>query len=588
MSNISLFQEQMLKNNIAAYIVTISDYHNSEYVSEHFKTIQFLTGFTGSTATLIVLKKSALLWVDGRYYIQAEKQVNLNEITIMKASDPNTPSVVEFLNSTLRSNDIIAFNGKTINANIIIDIKKNIKKHTIQFNHNIDLIDNIWSERPKLPFSIIYKLDTFFSGSEYEDKLADIHKDLNKLKADIHILSSLEDQAWLYNLRANDIENNPVFLAHSIITNDSTILFVDTNKIDLTVDRYLNSIDVIVKPYNEFYDYLKTIKGKNVLVDLNKLNYYTYSSISEHNNIINSYNPTTLLKCIKNKTEIKNIKLAHIKDGAAFVKFMYYVKESYNYKNDISELSLTKYLDDLRKENPGYIEKSFNTICAFNTHAAMMHYTATPESDAIIDTSGFLLVDSGAHYLEGTTDITRTIVLGDISKEMKLHFTTVLKSVIALSKAKFLDNCTGGNLDVLARAPIWDLAIDYKCGTGHGVGYLSSVHEGPNAFRCSNNTVFVPGMITTNEPGIYLENKYGIRTENELLCVEHSSNDFGNFLCFETLTFAPIDLDGIDIELLSNDEKQWLNNYHKQVYEIISPSLSNEEQEWLRNATREI
>ena len=403
------------------------------------------------------------------------------------------------------------------------------------------------------------------------------------------ILSALEDQAWLYNLRGNDIANTPVFLAYTIITPDSTILFIDQNKIDLTIEKYLNENDIIIKPYNDIYDYIKSIKGKNILIDYNKTNYYIYTIISEHNTIINKENPTTILKSIKNATEIKNIKLAHEKDGVAFAKFMYYVKESFSYKNDISELSLTDYLDNLRKENQGYVSKSFNTICAFNAHGAMMHYSATKETDSIIDTNGFLLVDSGGHYLEGTTDITRTIALGEILNEMKLHFTTVLKSVIALSKAKFLKGCTGANLDILARAPIWNLLIDYKCGTGHGVGHVLSVHEGPNGFRWyNNNTKLAPGMITTNEPGIYLENKYGIRTENELLCVKHADNEFGEFLSFETITYAPIDLDAIDASLLSNDERKWLNDYHQKVYELISPNLSSEENEWLKIATREI
>ena len=589
MSNISLFQEQMQKNNINAYIVPISDYHNSEYVCEHFKSLRFLSGFTGSAGTLVILNKGAYLWTDGRYYIQAEKQVQGNDIIVMRAGEPNVPSIGEYLNSVLRSNDVVAFDGKTMNTNKILEIKKQIKKQSIQYVYNIDLIENIWSERPKLPFSILYKLDTFFSGSDYDDKILDVQGKLYESNADMLILSALEDQAWLYNLRANDIPSTPVFLSYTIITHDSTILFIDQNKIDLTIEKYLNENDIIIKPYNEIYEYIKNIKGKNILLDLNKTNFTIYSIINEQNTIIDTDNPTTLLKSIKNETEIKNIKLAHEKDGIAFTKFMYYVKESFKYKNDISELSLANYIDSLRAEAQGYVEKSFNTICAYNAHAAMMHYSATPETDAGIDNPGFLLIDSGGHYLEGTTDITRTLALGEITNEMRLHFTTVLKSMIALSKAKFLSGCTGANLDVLARAPIWDLLIDYKCGTGHGVGYLLSVHEGPNGFRWqTNKTKLVPGMITTNEPGIYLENKYGIRIENELLCVHNSTNEFGEFLSFETITYAPIDLDAVDASLLSNDERKWLNNYHQKVYEIVSPNLSTEENDWLKEATREI
>ncbi len=587
------FQELMIKNNIDAYIVPTSDYHNSEYVSDYFKGRAYLSGFTGSAGTLLILKKAAYLWTDGRYYIQAAKQIEGRPITLMKQGQPNVPTIAEFLNENLKDKNVLAFDGKVISTSFALELKEKITAN-IEFITNIDLINNVWSERPKLPFSILYKLDSFFSGKEYQDKIKEVRSAIKQSNADTFILSSLEDQAWLYNLRANDISHTPVFLAFSIITLDHTYLFIDQNKIDLNIEKYLDENDIIVKPYFEIYEFLKNVKGRKILMDFNKVNYLLYSLVSTNNTPINQQDPTLLMKAIKNETEIKNIKLAHIKDGVAFTKFMYYVKSNYDDNIEMSEISVSDYLAQLRSKTEGFVDLSFNTICGFKDHAAMMHYSATPETNYNLNDYGFLLIDSGGHYLEGTTDITRTLALGKITDTMKVHFTTVLKSVIALSTAVFLKGCNGINLDILCRGPIWKLLIDYKCGTGHGVGYLLSVHEAPNGFRWqivperNDSAIFEPGMITTNEPGIYLENQYGIRTENEMLCVEKEKTEFGEFLGFETITYAPIDLDAIKPSLLTKDEKEWLNDYHQKVFDIISPNLTPNEQEWLRYYTRKI
>ncbi len=593
MDLIEKFQEQMKSNAIDAYIIPTSDDHNSEYVSDYFKGREYLSGFTGSAGTLLILKNKAYLWVDGRYHIQAAKQIEGRPIQLMKQGQTNVPTIVEFLKAYLKDNQTLAFDGKVVNTNFVLNLKKELSPN-VQIISNIDLLNKIWNNRPTLPFSILFKLDKFFSGKSYSSKLKEIHGKMKELKTDIFILSSLEDQAWLYNLRGNDIPHTPVFYSFSIITFEHTYLFIDSNKIDLSIEKYLDDNDITIKPYQEIYDFLKGIKGKNILADFNKINFHIYSQIFENNILHNYQDPTLLLKAIKNDTEIKNMKLAHIKDGVAFTKFMHYVKTGYEYKIDMTELSLSSYLTNLRKKKEGFVDISFNTICGFKDHSAMMHYNPTKESNYKIDTNGFLLIDSGGHYLEGTTDITRTLALGKISDIMKTHYTTVVKSMIALSSAVFLKGCTGMNLDILSRGPIWKLLMDYECGTGHGVGYLLSVHEAPNGFRWkkvperNDSAIFEPGMITTNEPGIYIENKYGIRIENEMLCKEKSNTKFGDFLEFETLTFAPIDLDGIKPSLLTSEEKAWLNEYHKTVYEVISPYLTPEEIEWLKHYTRKI
>ena len=511
----------------------------------------------------------------------------------MKSGQPNVPTIIEFLNANLKENSTIGFDGKVVSTKFVLDLIDKLKIN-VNIDSNVDLISDLWKNRPQLPFSLLYKIDTFFSGMEYTDKIKLIRDYMAKNDIEFHIISSLEDQAWLFNLRGNDVTHTPVFLSFTVISNDTTYLFVDQNKIDLTIQKYLDDNDVLVRPYLNIFEHLKNIKNKTILLDFNKVNYQIYNAIYQNNKLINNNDPSLLFKAIKNEVEIKNTKLAHIKDGVAFTKFMYHTKTLYDLKIRTNEIEASNYLAQKRSEQHGFIDLSFNTICAYKEHGAMMHYSATEESNAIIEGDGLLLIDSGGHYMEGTTDITRTIAIGNITDEMKLHFTTVLKSVIALSKAVFLKGCRGVNLDILARGPIWNLLIDYKCGTGHGVGHILSVHEAPNGFRWqivperNDSAILQPGMITTNEPGIYLEGKYGIRIENELLCIEKGSTEFGDFLGFETITYAPIDLDAIDFNLLNQEEKDWLNDYHKAVYEKISPSLNEEEIEWLKHYTRNI
>lgn len=589
MERLELFQQNMKIYNMDAYIVPTGDFHNSEYVSDFFKGREFLSGFTGSAGTLLVTLEKGYLFTDGRYFIQAQKEIEGKNITLMKMGEDI--SLEDFLVNYMQDKHTLAFDGRLLPANVIEPLKK--KLPNINFVSEIDLFEKVWKDRPKMPYSLIYKLDTFFSGESYQEKLEKVRLKMKEYGADYHIITSLEDQAWLYNLRGNDVAHTPVFLAYTIITPEKVTLFVDSSKIDYSVDKYLTKLGIQTSNYFEIYNYVNTIKDKSILMDLGKVNYQIYSSLVNSNRIIDKEDPTLLLKAIKNPIEIENIKLAHIHDGVAMTKFMYYIKTGYASNLEMSELSVSDYLEQLRKEDKGLVDLSFETICGFGPNAAMMHYSATPESNAKITGNGFLLVDSGGHYMEGTTDVTRTYALGQITDEMKLHYTTVLKSHIDLAMAVFLKGSTGKNLDVLARGPIWKLQLDYKCGTGHGVGYLLSVHEGPQSFRWKSinkkeSPELQPGMITTDEPGIYLKDKYGIRIENELLCIEKDTNEYGTFLGFENITYCPIDIDAINKDLLSQEEINYLNDYHEMVYEKISPFLNDLEKAWLLDYTKKI
>jgi len=593
MEQLELFQQKMVEQNINAYIIPTNDYHGSEYVGDFFKGRNYLSGFTGSAGTLVVLQNKSYLWTDGRYYIQASKQIEGNNIELMKMDQKDVPSIIDFLVNTLKPGDTLAFDGKVMSTTFVIDLKNKLNPQ-IKIKADIDLVNDVWKDRPELPFSVIYKLNEIFTGKPYKDKLKAIKEKMAEYNCDMHIISSLEDQAWLYNLRANDVLHTPVFLAFTVITNESTTLFVNLNKLTIDVEKYLDENEIVVRPYEAIYKFCQTINNKKILMDLSKTNYLLYETLENANLIIDRENPSLLLKAIKNDVEIANIKEAHIKDGVSMTKLMYHIKNNLENGIEMTELSLTKLTEKLRKENKGFVDLSFSTICAFKEHGAMMHYSATPESDVKIEGNSFLLIDSGGHYLEGTTDVTRTFAVGRITDQMRVHYTTVLKSVINLSQAIFLRGCTGMNLDVLAREPIWKTLIDYKCGTGHGVGNLLSVHEAPNAFRWKKSpnrdeaAPIEPGMITTNEPGIYLEDKYGIRIENEMLCVSKKENEWGEFLGFETLTFVPIDLDAIKPSLLTKEEKEWLNQYHQMVYDTISPHLTDDEAIWLKDYTRSI
>ncbi len=587
-------RDLMRQNQIDAYIIPTQDFHESEYVGEYFMSRKYISGFTGSAGTLIVTRDEAGLWTDGRYFIQAAKQLEGSTITLYKIGEEDVPSTFEFLKTKLKDKATIGFDGRVISTDYGLKLKDKLKEKDVSIVYDKDLVDLIWEDRPALPNEPAFLLDIEYSGKTCADKLEALRKIMKEKGATSHILTTLDDIAWLFNLRGGDIPYNPVVLAYSIITLEQAFLFVDQEKLSKEIIERFDSDNVILKDYNEIYNFIKKLLSSEVvLLDKTKVNYSIYSNLNSVIKIINEDNPTLLMKSIKNSTEIDNIKNAHIKDGLAFTKFMYWLKNNIG-KEEITEISAANYLEECRKQQEGFIELSFDTISAYKENAAMMHYFATDKTNKTLEAEGLYLVDSGGQYYEGTTDITRTIALGPVEEEQKKHFTAVLRSMLNLSNAKFLHGCIGLNLDILARGPIWDMDLDYRSGTGHGVGYLLNVHEGPNSFRWkyshknTKHSIIEAGMVTTNEPGIYIEGSHGIRIENELLACDNVKNEYGQFMHFQTITFAPIDIDAIDIDYLTELDKERLNKYHKEVFEKLSPYLNKEEQNWLAHYTREI
>ena len=587
-------RENMKAKNIFAYVIPSADFHQSEYVGEYFKCRQFISGFTGSAGAVVVTLDEAGLWTDGRYFIQAEEQLKGSTIKLFKMGEEGVPTIEQYLNSVLKDGDTLAFDGRVMSAKEGYGYEKDYANKNINVVYEYDLIDAIWEDRPSMSEEKAFLLDVKYAGESSQDKLSKVRAIMKKQNSTIHILNSLYDIAWLFNIRGNDIKNTPVILSSAVITLDKVYFFIDENKLNDEIKEEFNKIGIEIRDYFEIYEFVKNInKDEVVLLDGTTVNYTIYKNIPSNVTIIDAPNPTFIFKAIKNEVELQNIRDCHIKDGVAMTKFMYWLKTNIG-KMKITEISAADKLEELRRNDKECFDLSFPTIAGYKEHAAMMHYSATEESDYELKQEGMLLVDSGGQYYTGTTDITRTYILGDITEEQKLHYTSVLRGMIRLSKAKFLYGCRGLNLDILARGPLWDIGIDYKCGTGHGIGFVSNVHEGPNGFRWkivperNDSCIFEEGMVTTNEPGVYIEGSHGIRIENELICQRGPKVGVDQFMEFETITFAPIDLDGVNPEYMEKSEIAWLNNYHEQVFEKISPYLNEEEVEWLKKYTRAI
>lgn len=571
----------MKKYKVDAYIVTSSDYHQSEYIDDYFKGREYLSGFTGSAGVLVIFKDEACLWTDGRYHIQAEKQLKGSEVKLFKQGNFGVPTYKEYIISKLAENSKVGIDAKILLSSDVNEILSKKKYKIVDF----DLLAEIWDKRKKLPDGKIFILEDKYTGKTYKEKVKEIRVALKEKGADYNIISTLDDIAWIYNFRGDDVQHNPVALSFTVISEKKASLYIDKNKLNEEAKKYFKDNKVEVKGYFEFFEDIKKLKG-NILVDFNKISYAIYEAITK-NKLINSMNPSTYLKAHKNEIEIANTKDIHIQDGVAIVKFMYWLKNNYK-KENITEFSAEEKINSLREKIEGYIDLSFSTISAFGKNAAMMHYSA-PEKNSTRIEDGVYLLDSGGTYLKGTTDITRTFFLGKVGKQEKTDNTLVLKGMLALSRAKFLFGATGTNLDVLARQFLWNIGIDYKCGTGHGVGHILNVHEGPHGIRFQYNPQRLEiGMIVTNEPGAYIEGSHGIRIENELLVKEFCETEHGQFLKFETITYAPIDLDGIVKTLLTKEEKQQLNEYHSEVYKKLSPYLNKKEKEFLKEYTKSI
>ena len=574
-------RKSMKKHKVDAYIVTSSDYHQSEYIGEYFQGREYLSGFTGSAGILVIFNDEACLWTDGRYHIQAENQLKGSKIKLFKQGNIGVPTYKEYIVSKLAENSKIGIDAKILLSSDVNEILSKKKFKIVDF----DLLAEVWKKRPDLAAEKIFILEDKYTGKSYKEKVKEIRASLKEKNADYNIISSLDDIAWIYNFRGDDVQHNPVGLSFTVISEKKASLYINEDKLTKEAKKYFKDNKVEIKGYFEFFEDIKKLKG-NILVDFNKTSYAIYEAISK-NNLINSMNPSTYLKSHKNETEIANTKDIHIQDGVAIVKFMYWLKNNYK-KENITEFSAEEKINSLREKIEGYIDLSFSTISAFGKNAAMMHYSA-PEKNSTKIEDGVYLLDSGGTYLKGTTDITRTFFLGKVGKQEKTDNTLVLKGMLALSRAKFLFGATGTNLDILARQFLWNVGIDYKCGTGHGVGHILNVHEGPHGIRFQYNPQRLEvGMIVTNEPGAYIEGSHGIRIENELLVKEACETEHGKFLEFETITYAPIDLDGIVKSLLTKEEKEQLNTYHKEVYEKLKPYLTKAEQAFLKEYTKEI
>lgn len=581
-------RELMEKNSIDIYIIPSDDFHQSEDVAEYFRSREFVSGFTGSAGTLVITKEKSYLWTDGRYFIQAEKELEGSEIILCKSGTEGTPTTLEFLKNNMDKGKVLGFDGRVISYFQMQEYSSVLKENNIKIVTDFDFVGDIWENRPSLPKEKIFVLDKTYSGEDFKDKITRVREEMKKEGADVHIITSLDDIAWLFNIRGRDIPCTPVVLSYTYITEKEVMLFIDKDKLTKETEEYFFENDIEIKDYFDFYEFLKESKeNKKILLDYSRINSSVFNSIPKGIIKINKINPTQLFKAIKNKTEIKNTTEAHIKDGTAVTKFMYWLKNNIN-KEKITEIDVEKKIEFFRRKEKDFIEPSFDTIAAYGSNAAMMHYSAGKNSNAVLDSKNLLLVDSGGQYLQGTTDITRTFALGEVDETVKKHYTTVLKSLIALSKTKFFYGTKCSEFDKIARTPVLDIGLDYLCATGHGVGYLSVVHEGPNIFRKTSDFILEADMITTVEPGIYIENSHGIRIENELLSREIERTQENRIMDFETITFAPIDLDPVDISMLTPEEKDWLNSYHKIVFEKISPKLNEEERDWLKIYTREI
>lgn len=582
----------MKEKSLQAYIICTDDFHGSEYVGDYFKAREFMSGFTGSAGTLVVLAEEAGLWTDGRYFLQAAEQLEGSTITLMKIGQPDVPTIGEYLAKKLNNGSRIGFDGRTVTDAFVGGITARIKGRDMAYICGEDLVDAVWTDRPALSKEPVWELSEEYAGMSRTEKLKTIRETMSKEKADVLVLTALDDIAWLLNLRGNDVAYNPVFLSYMLVEQEKAVLYLNESILNNDIKAKLAEEGIVLRKYNDIYSDLKNIDSKlSVMVDQATANYLIVHSLPNSDKVMEKQSPVVLPKAIKTKAEVDNERKAHIKDGMAVTHFIYWLKKNVG-KLEITELSAAEKLDEFRKRQEGYLGQSFEPIMGYGSHGAIVHYEPTEESDVKLEPSSFLLADTGGHYYEGSTDITRTIALGTLTEEEKKIFTLVLKGNLNLSAAKFLYGERGENLDYLAREPLWRYGLDYNHGTGHGVGYILNVHERPNGIYSriaegrTPTAVFEEGMITSDEPGMYLAGKFGVRHENLVLCVEREKTEYGRFLGFDILTMVPFDLDAVDISYMTAEEIELLNDYHARVYEAISPDFAGEELEWLKSVTR--
>lgn len=581
----------MWHRRVAAYIVPTDDFHSSEYVGDYFKAREYLSGFTGSAGTLVVMPERALLWTDGRYFLQAEEQLAGSGIELMKSGQPNVPTLEEFLGKELGAGDVIGFDGRTVTGAFVEELKEKTAGKGITFRGDKDLANLVWENRPPLPAEPVWEVDISYAGISREEKLKKVRQEMEKAGADAYLVTALDETAWLLNLRGGDVKNTPVFLSYMLITKRRAILCAQGSAFSEKIREDLKQAGVTLLPYENIGELVASLPaGQRLLVDEKKVNYRLLQAVSKGVEKVKRPSPIEHMKSVKTPQEVDHIREAHVKDGVAVTRFIYWLK-SHVGQEKITEMTAADKLEEFRAGQEGYFGPSFDPIIAYGAHGAIVHYEATPETDVEIQPKGLCLADTGGHYAEGTTDVTRTIVLGELTAEEKKAYTLVLKGHLRLGAAKFVKGVCGQNLDVLARTPLWENGLEYDHGTGHGVGYLLNVHEGPQnvRWRIKKDTDCVPleaGMVISNEPGLYVAGKFGIRHENLVLVREGEKNDFGQFMYLEPLTMVPFDREAIDVSLMSAEELAFLNDYHQKVYETLSPYLEGEELAWLKKATR--
>ena len=589
---LSALRKCMQDKHIDMYIVPTADFHQSEYVGEHFKARAYITGFTGSAGTAVITLHDAKLWTDGRYFLQAAKELEGTGVTLMKMFEPGVPTIEEYLEAELKSGQTLSFDGRVVSVGEGDAYASIAKKNGAKIDYQEDLIDAIWTDRPPLSEEPVWFLEEKYSGESSKSKLSRIRKEMEDAGCDTHIVSTLDDICWTLNIRGNDIDFFPLVLSYAIIRKDSFELYIDERKLDDKLKSILEKVGVTLHPYNAIYEDVKKLpENATVLIDKAKLNYAIFNNIPNTVSIVNKRNPEILMKALKNPVEVENIKKAEIKDSVAHIRFMKWLKENLG-KIRITEMSASEKLDEFRAEMGNFIRDSFEPISSYGPHSAIVHYSSSPETDVELKEGSLYLSDTGAGFYEGSTDITRTYALGEVPEKMKEDFTIVAISNLQLANAKFLQGSTGLTLDILARKPFWDRGMNYNHGTGHGVGYLLNIHEGPAGFRykfrAGETEEIQEGMVITDEPGLYIEGSHGIRLENELLARKGVQNEYGQFLYFETITLIPFDLDAINPAILDEENKKLLNAYHKRVYEEIAPYLNEEEKAFLKKYTRAV
>ncbi|MCM1144102.1 MAG: aminopeptidase P family protein [Blautia sp.] len=583
-------QDRLKEEGINYYLIPTSDYHHSEYVSDYFKIREYFSGFTGSNGTLVVSQTEAGLWTDGRYFVQAQKELEGSGIVLFRMQEEGVPTIKEYLGQHMQKEEVLGFDGSVVTAAYGMELQEALQSQSITIRHEKDIAGSLWEDRPAMPGKPVILVAEALCGENVSEKLAKVREVMREKQCSAHLLAKLDDLMWLLNIRGADVACNPVALSYGYLTGTECYLFLQKKAMSEELSEYAAKWGITLKDYAEIGAFLESNASGRVLLDDTNVSYSLHSILQKKAEVVSAPNPSEKLKAVKNPVELANMEKVYLQDSVALTKFIYWLKKNIG-NLPITEYSAAMHMDDLRRQIDGFLDLSFPTIAAYGENAAMMHYEATESAHKELKPEGMFLIDSGGQYLGGTTDVTRTIVLGKISEEMKLHFTAVAAGMLQLGSARFLYGCTGRNLDILAREPLWNLDIDYKCGTGHGVGYMLNVHEGPQNIRWRysegmQEAVIEAGMVTSNEPGVYKEGSYGIRTENIMVAQNGEKNGDGQFMYFDMLTYVPIDLEGIDTAFMRECDIERLNRYHEAVYEKISPYLDEEERKWLRGATQ--